>query len=124
MTISEEILTRIDSTFPARMRGSNKLEMAYEVLKYKHGKIILSLLGHLNNVNNSLPKIGEHVFTITDMTKIGKGVFISDHYYNKHGFVSEMCYDDAYGFITHWVSFDTINALNFNPLDMENNYGR
>lgn len=119
MKLSEKISKAIDDCYNFRsFNPKDDKIMNYEVLKFKHSKIILALSKYWNDVKDGFPNIGDRVFTITDMRSFGKGVFIGEYFYNAHGFVSEMCYDDAYGFITHWISFDMIDKLETNPLNI------
>lgn len=122
MSNSEYIIEKIDTFYikdiPHKSKTPEFFDF-YEKLKANHAGVINSLLPHLIDVNEYLPTIGDRVFAIHDLRSIGKGAFVNDYYYNEYGFVSEMCYDDSYGFITHWVSFETINALECNPIDIE-----
>jgi hypothetical protein len=64
---------------------------------------IESIKDELHSVTEELPLIGSHVLAVEDLSPLGKGVFLSDYWYTKFGFVAELHYDDAYGYITHWA---------------------
>lgn len=69
----------------------------------KHKVLIDSIKDELHTVSEQLPSIGSRVLAVEDLSSLGKGTFLSDLWYNEHGFVSDLCYDDAYGYVTHWT---------------------
>lgn len=104
---SKELLSKIDATYGKRSRG--RPQVSYDKLCSSHMELINSITGWVP-VTLAVPNIGEQVFAIEDLSSLGKGVFISNYYYVDCGFVANEGDDDAYGYITHWVTFSTIDA--------------
>lgn len=83
----------------------------YAMLCGSHQKVIDYFGNQWNSVLDSLPTFGAKVFAILDLSSIGRGKFVSDYFYTKHGFVVRDNEDDAYGFISHWIYFTEVDNL-------------
>jgi len=83
----------------------------YEELKHKHENLINTYTESWISVVDSVPKDGDQVFAIQDLSTLGKGKFVNSYYYKACGFVAHEFDDDPYGFITHWIAFDTVNTV-------------
>lgn len=102
MKYHDQLLKDIDATYPPRY-VNNRPENHYEVLCAKHKVLIDSIKDELVSVVDELPQICTRVLAVEDLSPLGRGVFLGDYWYNKHGFASDECSDDTYGFITHWA---------------------
>lgn len=114
MKNSDELLHEIDSFYiedDKNPEHGRLIMYKYDILKEQHKRIIDRIGGLWVPCSVLFPKENERVFTISDLTPIGKGIFVCDHYYQNGGFVANLDDTDPYGFITAWVSFDVINSL-------------
>lgn len=109
MKFHDQLLKDITATYSYLSHESddqtqcNTVPVNYEILCAKHKVLINSIKDELYSVAEQLPTFGSHVLVVEDLSPIGKGIFLTDLWYNKHGFVSEECADDAYGYVTHWT---------------------
>lgn len=103
MKPSEELMVEIQSTYGRKI--------PYLEFADLHAKIIQRFEPHWIPVSIRKPEIGSRVFCIEDLSVVGKPRFIGDYFYNQHGFVAEETLDDAYGQITHWMYFSTVDVL-------------
>lgn len=108
MTNSEKMLAMIDSFY-----GSTYSSKNYYLLKHNHLTLIYKLSYWWVDADKALPALGQRVFVLEDLTqtKEGRGKFISDMYYQECGFVANIGDADPYGYITRWISFDTIDEI-------------
>lgn len=115
MKNSDKILELIDSFYSITYNDDGYYESpklyknTYSELKAKHIKLIDSLEKYWVDAYVIPPELGSRVFTIQDLTVIGKGKFVHDHYFTEHGFVSEPHYDDGYGYIKFYANFEEID---------------
>jgi len=104
---SEEFLSKIDSLYGK--------QLSYQVLCSAHKELITTIDSLLIDVSDSIPEDGTWVFAVQDLSSLGKGTFLGEYFYtSEFGFNTDEIADEGYGFITRWVSFETINN---NPLE-------
>ena len=104
MKYHDQLLKDIEATYSyLGCITKNTVPRDYELLCAKHKVLIDSIKDELHSVAEERPLVGSHVLGVEDLSSLGKGIFLSDYWYNKHGFVSEECADDAYGYVTHWA---------------------
>lgn len=106
-TNSENILNRIDSLYAGVKRMNTE---TYKILVNGHAEIISEINDKLVNVTDQLPSEKCHVFAVQDLSIFGKGVFISEYYFEDGNFVARLDESGPYGYITKWVAVDTINS--------------
>lgn len=98
----------IDDCYTIRF---NKLS-SYDIFVKTHADIIDKISNVLHDVNEILPKQKMKVFAVQDLSPLGKGTFINQFWYTpEYGFVANEFDDDAYGYITKWVSFEEVDSL-------------
>lgn len=103
MKNSEKILKTIDSIYDEKL--------IYDILKRKHEELIIKIEQNMVKAYESVPEIGTRCFCIQDLSSIGRGVFLGDFYYDEAGFVANQGDDDAYGYITKWISFEKVDSI-------------
>ena len=102
----QEIVDLIEASY------NTKLE--YSDLCKEHKRIIEHLKDFWIPLADKKPELGAHVFCITDLSHYGRGAFVSEFWYNRHGFVSHEDYpdsDDVYGCVTHWFYADQLKEI-------------
>lgn len=86
-------------------------KIPYDFLIDIHSEIIAKYSCMWTNIATNQPKLGTRCFAVQNLSPIGKGTFVGDYYYMDCGFVANKFDNDAYGHITHWISFDAIDNL-------------
>jgi len=103
MKFHDQLLKDIEATYFDRPIDQNNFTDNYATLCAKHKVLIDSIKNELISVNDQMPTVGSHSLCVEDLTPMGKGIFLTDFWYNEYGFVSEPDNEDAYGYITHWT---------------------
>ena len=109
MTNFEKILEAINGLFVEYRKTSDKT-LAHKTLVHMHKRMVVDLFRLFNNIQDTVPEIGQLVLGLEDLRIIYKGVFLGDYFYEKCGFVANLGDDDPYR-VTHWIAADTFNNM-------------
>ena len=92
----ETLLQQIDSLYRPK-RSYDDLVLGHLVFIGKFRELWV-------DIQKRYPQEGQRVLALQDLTPTGKGIFVSDYFYENRKFVANREDTDGYGFITHWIA--------------------